>query len=344
MRKVKNPRVLACVGFGVLIMGALPAQAVLTFGDLSNFDAVNDTGKACHGFRIELDGISVSDVLYTFGTPYNRYGDPIVSSFAGGVYVDYKATWDGTVWSTSTPNATTPIMTGGHQFWTGGDPNYPTGVPGDHFGLSLGANPTNTIYQWMSGDNTGRLNVSGSAINLPAPIVTAAPPVANPVAPAAVQVVVPAPDKAPGKMFGTPIWVKVYISENPNEPVPLEDLVVGNPAVSSEVEVEWFLLQDGYGGHESLDSGLNDIGLDAQSFVQRYEFYKYNPLAGFDEEGQALVDSPANKNNPLGSGKFYREQHRRGESGAGSRAFDAGASGGGVAGIAQAKTQRINAD
>lgn len=288
---------------------AAPARAITTYGTLSNFDAVNDTGQVCNGFRIELDGISTTNVTYTFGTPYNRYGTPTVTDIpgGGGVYVEYAATWSGSAWSMYTPAATTAITTGGHQFWTGGDPNYPLkgpngGVPGDHFGLGLTANPTKTVYQWLSGNTAGQLNVVGTSINLPAPIVTAQAP-NNAQAPAAVQVVVQAPP-APVSLFGTPIWVKVFFSDGPAEPVPLEDLVVGNAAVNNNVEFEWLLLQKGYAGHESLDSGLNDLNQDAQSFVQRYEFYKYNPVAGFDGDGQALVDAPGDLSNPWEVGSF----------------------------------------
>lgn len=291
----------------VLAVAAAPARAVTTYGTLSNFDAVNDTGQTCNGFRIELDGISTSDVTYTFGTPYNRYGTPTVTSIpgGGGVYVEYAATWNGSAWSMYTPAATTAITTGGHQFWTGGDPNYPlkgAGVPGDHFGLGLTATPTKTVYQWLAGNASGgTLNVVGTSINLPAPAITSASAQVNPQAPAAVRVVVAAPP-APS-LFGTPIWAKVFFSDGPAEPVPLEDLVVGNPVVNDAVESEWLLLQKGYAGHESLDSGLNDLNPGAQSFVQRYEFYKYNPAAGFDTDGQALVDTPT-AGNPWEVGSF----------------------------------------
>jgi hypothetical protein len=295
--------------FAATLALASAAHAISTFGTLSNFDAVNDTGQTCNGFRIELDGISSSNVTYTFGSPYNRYGTPTITNFAGGCYVEYAATFSAGAWSTYTPAATAAITTGGHQFWTGGDPNYPLkngGVPGDHFGLGLTANPTNTVYQWLTGDAGGNLHLAGPSIKLPAPAITAAA-AGNPGAPAAVQVVVQAP-AALVSLFGTPIWVKVFIADAPEAPVPLDDLLVGNAVVSDQVEIEWLLLQKGYADHESLDSGLKDLNPGAESFVQRYEFYKYNPAAGFDADGQALVDSPADLNNPWEVGNFIGSQ------------------------------------
>ena len=57
------------------------------FGALSNFDAVNDTGHEAHGFEIELDGLSSADVSFTFGEPYQRYGNPVVTDLVRGLGV-----------------------------------------------------------------------------------------------------------------------------------------------------------------------------------------------------------------------------------------------------------------
>ena len=67
----------------------------MQFGTLSNFDVFNDTGEETHGFEIELDGVSSSDISYTFGAPYQyRYGTPTLENFAGGVYVRYASPYD----------------------------------------------------------------------------------------------------------------------------------------------------------------------------------------------------------------------------------------------------------
>jgi hypothetical protein len=88
-----------------------------TYGELSNFDVFNNTGQECHGFEIELDGVSSSDVSFTFGAPYQRYGNPSVLDFAGGVYVRYESPYDQVnhVFTQATPMAPSVITpTNGH--------------------------------------------------------------------------------------------------------------------------------------------------------------------------------------------------------------------------------------
>jgi hypothetical protein len=41
-----------------------------------------------------LDGVTSSAVTFTFGSPYERYGNPSVVDFAGGVYVRYESPYD----------------------------------------------------------------------------------------------------------------------------------------------------------------------------------------------------------------------------------------------------------
>jgi len=44
-----------------------PTSAQVTFGSLSNFDVINDTGQPCNGFEIELEGLTSAAVVYTVG-------------------------------------------------------------------------------------------------------------------------------------------------------------------------------------------------------------------------------------------------------------------------------------
>ncbi len=74
------------LGAALALVSFSPARAVTMYGALSNFDAINDTGSTAHGFEIELEGCSPSDVSYFFGAPYNRYGDPTVTSPSAGSY------------------------------------------------------------------------------------------------------------------------------------------------------------------------------------------------------------------------------------------------------------------
>ena len=277
------------------VFGA-PAGATIMFGSLSNFDVINDTGQVCHGFEIELEGIHPADVYFTFGNPYIRYGDPTKIDTGTGTIVRYASAYSASGWAVGTPtqDPLNPIVTGGHQLYYQGDPNY-INLPGDHFGVAINGNPTNTIYRWLLGDASGNLTPAGSNVKIPAPVWNVQPP-ASPAAPAAVQAVVPAlPKENPGDLFGEAMWVKVFVTES-KQPAELHHLLVGDPALPdgsdpAEVEVEWQLVQAGKGnGLDEVDSGLNDLVAGAESVTRRYEFYKYT--GPYDAEGEATQENP----------------------------------------------------
>ena len=288
-----------------------PALATTMFGSLSNFDVINDTGQVTRGFEIELEGVSPADISFTFGNPYIRYGDPVkVATGTGtGTIVRYASAFGGSGWAVGTPVPAGPFTTGGHQCYIQGDPNYDT-LGCEHFGIALNGNPTNTIYRWLLGDASGNLNAAGTNVKIPAPVWNVVPQ-PNPVAPAAVQAVVPAPPKEnPGDLFGEAMWVKVFVTES-SAPAELDHLVVGDPAVPdgsdpAEVEIEWQLLQAGKGGGlDEVDSGLNDMAADSESVTRRYEFYKY--IGPYDVDGEALVEDPVA--NPDALGEFLGAQN-----------------------------------
>jgi hypothetical protein len=148
-------------------------------------------------------------------------------------------------------------------------------------------------------------------VKIPAPIWNVQP-AANPaVAPAAVQVAVPAlPKENLGDLFGEAIWVKVFVTESPN-PAELNHLLVGDPAVPdgsdpAEVEIEWQLLQAGKGGGlDEVDSGLHDLAAGAESVTRRFEFYKYT--GPHDVDGEALIEDAVA--NPDAVGEFLGGQN-----------------------------------
>ncbi len=151
---------IAILGTALAVAG--PAGAT-TFGTLGNFDTVNDTGKEAHGFEIELEGISPSDVTDTFGgagrgfpTTVERYGAPSVIATATGVAIIYQATYADGMWSAGTPSGiyTTP----GESCWSGGNIGYGPSTPCDHFGVGTRANPTKTTYSWLTETSPGVLN------------------------------------------------------------------------------------------------------------------------------------------------------------------------------------------
>jgi len=270
-----------------------PAFAQTSYGSLSNFDCINGTGQTAHGFEIELDGCLPSDIFSTFGAPYNRYGDPSITTDGTNTFVRYQSTYSGGAWATGTDSGTF-APTGGHSLFFsqyGGDPAYPN-VPGDHFGVALSVNPTNTIYRWLLDDGTGQLVQAGTNVRIPAPVVNIMP-AANPVNPAAVQFVVQAPPAEIEGQFGEAIWAKVFTTEveNPN-PVDLNDLVLGNAVVppETETEIEWHLLQtdpENPGLTDNINEG--DVAAGNESVTRRYEFYAY--AGQYDPENhEALSD------------------------------------------------------
>jgi PEP-CTERM motif len=294
-----------------LVSFSTPAFATTMFGSLSNFDVVNDTGVICRGFEIELEGVNPADIAFTFGNPYIRYGDPTLVDTGTATIVRYASAFGGSGWAVGTPIPSGPFPTGGHQCFFpayGGDPNYET-LGGEHFGIALNGNPTNTIYRWLLGDALGNLSPAGSNVKIPAPVWNVQPAV-NPAAPAAVQAVIPAlPKEHPEDLFGEAIWVKVFVTEAA-DPVELHHLVPGDPGVPdgsepAEVEIEWQLLQDGKNGVGEVDSGLGDLAVDSESVTRRYEFYKYT--GPYDPEGEALIEDAVA--NPSAVGEFMGAQN-----------------------------------
>ncbi|HET7342388.1 MAG TPA: hypothetical protein VFL90_13085 [Methylomirabilota bacterium] len=328
LKCISATSVLALLGFG----GVAPdvASAAVTYGTLSNFDAINDTGQPCNGFEIELEGLAPGDVVYTFGenpadpaNPYIRYGKPTIvpNSTGTGTIVRYASPYDpvSKTFTKATPAAQSPYpVTLGHQCWTFGDPvNYPTSGC-EHFGVSMTRNPTTTTYRWLVGDSsTGTLKVAGSPgnpsipapVNIPAPVwnVNQPPPPAPglPPPPPIVIAVVQAPPAPPvppgGKgQWGEAIWMKIFKIELP-EPVALEDLVLGGAAVPDPdvepPEIEWQLLQSPpvgkVGNWEQSDNG-GEAGAGSDAVSRRYEFYKYTGQYDTDPDNlnEALCDNP----------------------------------------------------
>ncbi|HUZ15832.1 MAG TPA: hypothetical protein VMU72_06595 [Gaiellaceae bacterium] len=270
------------------------------FGTISNFDVFNDTGQGTEGFEIELDGITSSDITYTFGAPYERYGNPTITPFAGGVYVIYASPWDPVAkkFTQSTPVAPTPIQpTAGHQCWTGGSATYAT-AGCEHFGLGLAANPTNVVYQWLVADpaHPGKLMPFGGGVPIPAPQWSTSPPlhpVLNPKP--VVNVVAPAPEPDVGQQLGDAVWVKVYMTES-TAPSDLNHLVSGDihvPDAAAEVETDWLLIQGGAGGGLQTELANSDqLAAHSKSVVRKYQFFKYTgPYSSENHEATPVNDS-----------------------------------------------------
>ncbi|MBK6749357.1 MAG: cadherin-like domain-containing protein [Acidobacteria bacterium] len=276
----------------------------VTYGTLDNFDVINDTGGDCHGFEIELEGITSADVPYWFGAPYQRYGEPSIVPTSNGVIVRYAATYAAGAWS-----ATTPIAGGyfpptdGHSCWAGVNPNY-LSWGCDHFGVSLNAAPTRTTYRWLvEGTTPGSLVQFGSNTPIPAPVWNVTP-ASTPGDPPAVATVIPPIAPVGNSQFGEPMWIKVWVTTLPNA-VHAEDLnhmIIDDPDVNivpnepAEIEWEGMLLQakvvDGVITGDRVFTQITPSGSDA--VTRRFEFYKYTGLLDPDTEnlGEALCDNP----------------------------------------------------
>jgi PEP-CTERM motif len=289
------------------------SHAAATFGSLANFDAVNDTGSTAHGFEIELEGISRSDILDVFGlnrdfgTPspgdVERYGLPTVGDLVDangtiiGAKVTYMASYANGAWSAGTASGV--FNTPGESCWSFGNVNYPN-VPCDHFGVSTLGNPTKTTYSWLVESNTPGTLV---AANVAIPAVVFTPPVAP--APGQVAAPVVAQIQAQKIDFNVPqnnaYWVKIVqttLSENAD----LNELLGGrhafeNAAIAelndkAEVEIEWEVLQPGY-----VDEVTKSLNLNGDpSVVIRFEFFRY--LGRFDDDGLA---DPKGADKPRGN-------------------------------------------
>lgn len=168
-----------------------PAQASTAYGDLNNFDVINDTGQQCHGFEIELDDIHSTDVTYTYD--WNHYGSPKIREDNSDpahpkVFVRHESLKDVSGNYTSyTAVPTVPLSpTQGHQCT---NPAVNEGC--EHFGVGYIANPSLVKYNWLIDDGSGSL-VHGPAVNLATPTWNYFPPVAG-VQAAQVQAVIAAP-------------------------------------------------------------------------------------------------------------------------------------------------------
>lgn len=280
----------------------VPAAAQSMYGTLSNFDVFNDTGQECHGFEIELDGLSSKDVMYEFSAPNSQYPTPKLTDFGGGVYVDYESPYDklNNKWLATTPVPKVINATAGHACWVSGvgvsgDPPYPaTGC--EHFGLSLARNPIAVHYRWLVADplSPGSLKKWGSDVVLPAPVWTITPalPVPNP-PPAVIRAVAPPPPEnpeAPEPQFGDAVWIKTFVTQK-SEHAELNHMVQNgaDDPNDSEVEVELRISQNGPPGLEKEVEEDQNLGAGDKALVRRYEVYKY--LGGYDAEShEALCD------------------------------------------------------
>jgi len=302
------------------------AMASTAYGDLNNFDVVNDTNQPGHGFEIELDGVHSQDITYTYD--WNHYGAPVIredvdASGNPRVFVRYESKKDASgafLAYTAVPAA--PLApTDGHMCT---NPAVNEGC--EHFGVGYYGTPAVVRYHWLIEDpaNPGSL-IHGPAVNVATPSWVYNPPADGQPAQviAAIQAPPPpAPEVAPPvpPQFGEAVWAKeIKTSSKNNQAVALKDLVSDDPDspddknwlndkpgdgidVLPEVEMEWRMMQTEFaklndpkkpgGANGRLAAAAEDFPDGDEVVTLRYEFYKYaGSDATFDiESGEAMCD------------------------------------------------------
>ena len=291
-------------------LATLPAQAISTFGTLSNFDVVNDTGGDTNGFEIELEGVTSADIPYQFD--YETYGKPrlIDSSIPDPadptktipvVKVRYESPYDPATHSfpLKTVVAAPSLTPGGHQCVNTPLVNNGTGC--EHFGLAIIGNPSKVAYHWLVPDpvTAGNLTHAGSLVSVPAPVWNVQP-AANPANPPVVAAVIPKQAEEQEEehrqncsLWGAEAqWMVEYVTET--EHAELDNLVADcgdnhncqakAPHDRSETEVEWQLQQarptcdengDPVAGAAEQNEVKNERQAANKSITRRYEFYTY---------------------------------------------------------------------
>lgn len=269
---------------------AASAQTATVYGQLGNFDVVNNTGQDAHGFEIELDGLQPADVYYAFS--YQRYGAPQIVASPTGVRVRWTAPYAGGAFTATTiPHAPgTPF--GGTCYM--GTQNYDV-VGCEHFGVSLNVGAPTATYRWLIDDPLapGTLVPVDPPVAVAQPYYYVAPPVAANPPVVVVEVQAPEPPAAPS-LYGDAQWIKVFVTQLPRE-VALDELMTVNPLVvpmnAAQTEVNWDILQaqpvgtsGGNGNKQSRGRKRYQGGLDptTRSVVRRIELYSftgtYDPL------------------------------------------------------------------
>ncbi len=314
MKMKKINQLITGAGLSLLAMTSL--QASTAYGTLSNFDTVNDTGETTHGFEIEIEDCSSTDVRYTYN--YNHYGTPNITTDNSDparpvTHIRYESKKDADGNYLAFTNVPTgPLSpTNGHQCT---NPSVNEGC--EHFGVSYRPTASNIVrYHWLVDDpaHPGTL-IRSAPVLVNTPVWNYAPAaVVNGIQrPAQVVAVIPAPEVPIPvvKEFGEASWVKVIktTTHNPN-PIAIEDLIGGDKdgdggadwANQEPAEVEtrkWYLLATSKGNNAKLNLGGAAEELPNGSYkiiTRRYEFYKYGGSAWTidGEQGEAMCDEVA---------------------------------------------------
>ncbi len=264
------------------------AQSAIIYGALSNFDISNDTGRDCHGFEIELEGITPGQVPYSFTA--QRYGAPTILSYAAGTRVRWESPYDaasGRFVQRTLPH-TVAWFPGQCYQW---NPATYEDSGCEHFGTGLTANPVRVTARWLCGDpsNPGVLVPMDPPTAVPSPTYYVQPPVRADNPPELVmEVEAPQPAESP-EQYGDAQWIRIYERELPRA-LSLAELMADNPNVvpmnDSFLESEWQLIQDepasGGSGNRRRKRNGSEIDPTTRAIVRRIETHaftgQYDPI------------------------------------------------------------------
>lgn len=333
------PHWCAAIVLGMNALACSPLQAAIV-GGLSNFDAVNDTGKPAYGFEIEFDDASfysnsVGSVfglnrVFSFVSPdphaVVRFGTVTVSDFndAAGVHAGVRVVYGGNPAGAFTPanDPANPFASRGESCWPGANRSW-TANPCDHFGVVTTRTPAVTRYSWLVPSAGNPSFLEKQALGIPAVVAAYTPPPVPAPAPPPVLGAPPAPVPAPAPavlnvqiqavapnpeqpenvdLWGEAYWVKTYTTKVSKQ-IDLGNLLRGDPDMEkAEVESEWSIFQKAPAGHMGANE-VKDKNLelgDADKAVMRR--YEFFKYAGpLNVDGSGEVDCNAGcEVDPLG--------------------------------------------
>ena len=247
-------------------LGATPCRSSGISGTLSNFDVFNDTPTDSYGAELELEGVHSIDVRSTYPS---HYDSKTITEYSDGTTFGTRIQFAGYNFDPS--GFLTPTVgqnTNGHSC---------VNTPGcEHFGFSVGQQPTTTRFYWLDQDLQ---RIGSMPMSIPNPTWTYLPPARPGEAPIVrAEVEVPEPAEVHLQQPDS-IWMKVYKTEL-ERPVDLDELISNGgvvPEHAGETETEWELLEGNKAAAVEAPVGKGNV-----SVIRRYEFFKYT--GPYDEE------------------------------------------------------------
>lgn len=316
---------LTCGAALLAVFAAAPVESATNYiaGGLGNFDAANFEGQDAYGFEIQIEGITPADLAPSWTG--NKFGEPVVVPYAGGVFVRYQSAYDSTTHqfvSKTIPKSPGTSWQGTcYMGYPSADAYLNAGC--DHFGVHLNytamVTAHQTTYRWMFADpnNPGQLVGAPNFIMVATPTYYFQPaPIDQPTAPPVLvaEVDLPPPPPEPVPQYGDAVWMKVFKTEM-NREVALDELTSINsdgtvntivPQDASQVETDWKLMQqspppDGNHRQRGKLVNQNSPNIDSKAVIRRYESYAYTGSYDNLTHEATCVGDPNNPNNLPGS-------------------------------------------